>query len=53
MFKFLIMGYYFTGREANLLEILSLGTNNKYKESNFVARHLCYHFQIDSKELIM
>lgn len=53
MFEFLIMGYCFTGREANLLEILPLGTNNKYKEPNFAARHLCYHFQVDSKELIM
>lgn len=41
MFKFPIMGYYFTGREASLLEILPLGTNNNYKESSFAARHLC------------
>lgn len=53
MFEFLIMGDCFTGRDANLLEILPLGTNNNFKEPNFATRHLCYHFQVDSKELIM
>lgn len=53
MFEFLTMGYCFTGREANLLGILPLGTNNKYEEPDFATRHLCYRFQVASKELIM
>lgn len=53
VFEFLIMGDCFTGRDANLLEILPLGTNNNFKEPNFATRRLCYHFQVDSKELIM
>lgn len=53
MLEFLILGYCFPGREAKFLEIIPLGTNNKYKEPKFAARRLCCHFQVASKELIM